>query len=203
MDVTTRGYLALLILVGVVRLLEVRLSRRNQRALLAKGAAKVPEPAFRWMVLFHGGVLIAAAAEVLLLHRPFVPVLATAMGIVFVLANLLRWWVIRVLAEHWNVQVMKSVELSVVTAGPFRWIRHPNYAAVFMELIALPLIHSAWVTASAGAIIHVAILRQRLTVEEAMLHSNPLYVAAMGSKPRFVPRLTPTSAKSARLGRST
>jgi len=72
----------------------------------------------------------------------------------FVAANIVRWWVIRTLGEHWNVQVMDSTKLGVITTGPFRYVRHPNYAAVFVEMIALPLIHTAWMTALVGAIAH-------------------------------------------------
>ena len=89
--------------------------------------------------------------------------------------------------EHWNVQILASMELGVVTGGPFRWVRHPNYVAVFVELMALPLLHTAWCTALAGTMIHYWVLKERIRVEEATLLSSPAYVALMGSKPRFVP----------------
>jgi len=204
MGITVPAYILLLLLVALLRLAEVRISRRNQRKLAAKGIVKLSEPHFRWMVLFHAGILVSAGVEVVFLHRPFLPFLALAMGIVFLLVNCLRWWVIHVMSEHWNVQVMASAELGVVVEGPFRWVRHPNYAAVFVELIALPLIHTAWMTALVGAVIHRWILSQRLKVEEPFLMSNPAYLAAMGSKPRFFPKLFQTAAKSPRegLGRS-
>lgn len=189
MDLSVALYLGLLLAVGVGRLVEVRISQRRRRRMLAQGAAKVPEKHFRWMVLLHAGILFAAAAEVLLLRRPFLPALALAMGILFVLANVVRWWVMATLGPLWNVQVMNSTRLGVVTSGPFRWVRHPNYAAVFIEMLALPLIHSAWLTAAGGGIAQIWILSQRVKVEEAVLMSDPAYRAAMGEKPRFVPRL--------------
>jgi methyltransferase len=97
--------------------------------------------------------------------------------------------VIRSLGEHWNVQVVDSTRLGVVTSGPFRYVRHPNYAAVFSELLALPLIHTAWITAIAGAIAHIGVLAQRLSTEEPVLLANPDYRAAMSGKPRFLPGL--------------
>jgi methyltransferase len=84
---------------------------------------------------------------------------------------------------------MDSTSLGVVTTGPFRYVRHPNYAAVFLEMLALPLIHTAWITAAAGAIAHAGVLAQRLGTEERMLFANPDYRAAMAGKPRFVPGL--------------
>jgi methyltransferase len=90
---------------------------------------------------------------------------------------------------------MNSVPLGVVTSGPYRWIRHPNYAAVFLELFALPLIHSAWLTAALGQLACWGVVHQRLKVEEPVLMANPAYQAAMGHKPRFVPRLFSRAAQ--------
>src|SRR4029077_8582304 len=137
----------------------------------------------------HTAVLIGAALEVVLLRRPFIPWLAAPMLAIFLTANAVRWWVIRSLGEHWNVQVVDSTRLGVVTSGPFRYVRHPNYAAVFAEMLALPLIHTAWITAAAGTIGHIAVLAQRLSTEERVLFANPDYRAAMTGKPRFLPGL--------------
>jgi methyltransferase len=139
------------------------------------------------MVLLHTAVLIGAALEVVLLKRPFIPILAAVMFAIFLAANAVRWWVIRTLGQHWNVQVMNSTTLGVITSGPFRYVRHPNYAAVFSEMVALPLIHTAWITAAAGTIAHIVVLRQRLSTEESVLLANAEYRASMGHKPRFIP----------------
>jgi methyltransferase len=136
----------------------------------------------------HAGVLACAAAEVLLLHRPLIPSLTIAMAALFVFTNALRWWVIRTLAGHWNVEVMASSRVGVVTSGPYRWVRHPNYVAVVIELFALPMMHTAWLTALAGTLANLEILRRRLRVEEGVLMADPSYRSAMGAKPRFVPK---------------
>jgi methyltransferase len=189
MDVSVYLFLGLLLAVGLLRLVEMRISRRHQKEMATRGAAKVDEPKFRWMVLLHTAVLIGAALEVVFLKRPFLPWLAAPMFAIFLAANVLRWWVIRSLGAHWNVQVVDSTRLGVVTTGPFRYVRHPNYAAVFSELLALPLIHTAWITAITGAIAHIGVLAQRLSTEERVLLANPDYRAAMSGKPRFLPGL--------------
>ena len=149
--------------VAALRLVELRISRRHQQQLVARGAAKVDEPRFRWMVLLHTAVLIGAALEVVLLQTAFPSAAGCAsMFAIFLAANAVRWWVIRTLGDHWNVQVMDSTRLGVVTSGPFRFVRHPNYAAVFAEMLALPLIHTAWITALAGSLAHAGGLAQRL-----------------------------------------
>ncbi|MBI4460102.1 MAG: hypothetical protein HY648_08600, partial [Acidobacteria bacterium] len=78
---SVRFYILLLVMVGFMRLAEIGVSRRNQRRLAAKGVAKIPEPHFRWMVLFHIGILISAGLEVVLFHRPLIPALALPMGV--------------------------------------------------------------------------------------------------------------------------
>jgi methyltransferase len=185
----TTAYLALLALVGLGRLFELRISRRNQQTLEKQGVRKIAEPHFRWMVFMHGGVLACAAAEVILLRRPLIPLLAITMAALFVLASALRWWVIRTLAGHWNVEVMASSRVGVVTSGPYRWVRHPNYVAVVIELFSLPMIHTAWITALAGTLANLEILRRRLRVEEGVLMADPSYRSAMGEKPRFLPKV--------------
>lgn len=188
MDVSVKAFLALLSLVALLRIIELRISGRHQKQLLARGAQRVPEPRFRWMVLVHAAVLLGAAVEVTLLKRPFIPMLAAISFVIFLAANAVRWWVIQTLGDHWNVQVMDSTRLGVVSSGPFRFVRHPNYAAVFAEMLALPLIHAAWMTAVAGSLAHAAVLGQRIATEEKVLLANPDYRAAMAGKPKFLPR---------------
>jgi methyltransferase len=180
-------FLGLLAAVGAGRLWEMRLSQRHQRALSVRGFIREREPGFAAMVALHTGILVGAAVEVVVAPRPLVAaIVAPAVGL-FVLANLLRWWVIHTMAEHWNVQVVNALPLGVVTTGPFRWVRHPNYVAVFIELLALPLIHAAYVTALVGTATHVVILARRIAFEERVLLGDPTYRAAMGPKPRFLP----------------
>ena len=193
MPASETAFFVLLAAVGLGRLLEMRLSRRHQRALAARGARRAHEPGFIAMVALHTGVLVASAVEVVALHRPFTLALGVPALAAFALANALRWWVIATLGPHWNVQVMGSLSLGVVTGGPYRFVRHPNYVAVFVELLALPLIHGAWLTALVGAALHVVVLRRRLAVEEAVLAADGAYVATMSGKPRFVPRLSRAS----------
>jgi len=187
MELSVILYLALLLTVAALRLLELRVSRNHQRQMIARGAKKISDPKFRWMVLVHTAVLLGAALEVVFLKRPFIAWLAAPMLALFLAANAVRWWVIRTMGQHWNVQVVDSTQLGVVTSGPFRFVRHPNYAAVFVEMLALPLIHTAWITAAAGAVAHVGVLAQRLSAEERVLFANADYRAAMAGKPRFLP----------------
>jgi len=182
-------YLALLAAVGVLRVVELRISRTHQQRMLTRGAVPVREPHFKWIVVVHTGVLLGAALEVVLLHRPFHPLLAATMFALFVASNLMRFWVVRVLGDLWSVQVMDSTRLGVVSTGPFRFVRHPNYAGVILEMISLPLMHTAWITALATSAAYSVALSMRIRTEESVLMANPEYRAAMGHKPRFLPGL--------------
>ena len=182
-------YLALLAAVGVLRLVELRISRANQKRMLTQGAVRVPEPHFKWIVVVHTGVLVGAALEVLLLHRPFLPLLAATMLALFLASNLMRFWAVRALGDLWSVQVMDSTRIGVVTSGPFRFVRHPNYTGVILEMISLPLIHTAWITALVTSAGYSLALSTRIRTEESVLMANEEYRALMGHKPRFLPGL--------------
>jgi methyltransferase len=184
---STIFFLVLVGAVGACRLAELRLSRRHQRALAAGGAAVLPEPVFPAMVALHTGILVAAVLETFLLARPFAAALAVPAVALVVLANALRFWVIATLGVHWNVRVVPSMGLGVVTSGPYRFVRHPNYVAVFVELTALPLVHGAFLTAVAGALLHAAILHRRVRLEESVLMADESYRRAFERKPRFLP----------------
>jgi methyltransferase len=182
----------LFVLVGtlaVTRLVELGISSRHRRALVARGATPIHDPGFVAMVSLHAGILAGSVVEVLALQRS-VPVWfgVAAAGMVLA-ANALRLWCIRTLGEHWNARVVDSTAFGVVTTGPYRFVRHPNYVAVFLELAFLPLVQGAWITAALGTALHLAVLRRRIVLEESVLLGEPGYVASMGHKPRFLPRL--------------
>ena len=189
MELSVITYLGLLFVVALLRIYELQISRRHQREMVARGASKVTDPVFRPMVVLHTGILLGAALEVVFLHRPFYLVMAAICFAIFLAANVVRWWVIRTLGEHWNVQVMDSTGMGVITTGPFRYVRHPNYAAVFVEMLVLPLIHCAWITAGVGSAAHIFVLSRRINTEERVLFSDAHYREAMYGKPRFLPGL--------------
>lgn len=193
LNVTLPAFTGLVVAVGLFRVIELGISQRRRRGLRARGAAPVPEKNFLAMVLLHAGILCGSIAEAWVAARPVIPWLAAfALALVFG-ASVLRWWVIATLGPHWNVRIMASLSLGVVTGGPYRFVRHPNYVAVFVELLALPLVHGAYLTAVLGAAAHVWVLAQRIRAEEEILLADPIYRAQMGSKPRFLPRLLGTA----------
>ena len=162
-------FLVLLGLVAVERLVELVVSRRNTALSLARGGREYGAGHYPVMVVLHTGLLVGAAVEVLLADRPFVPVLGWPMLVLVIAAQALRWWCIATLGSQWSTRVVVVPGLPLVTSGPYRLMRHPNYLAVVVEGFALPLVHSAWVTAAVFSACNLALLRVRVRVEERAL----------------------------------
>ena len=76
---------------------------------------------------------------------------------------------------------------AVVTSGPYRWLRHPNYLAVAIEGVAIPLVHGAWLTAVAFSAANALLLRRRIRVEERALAEHCQGEALLGDRPRLLP----------------
>jgi methyltransferase len=121
------------------------------------------------MVALHTTLLAGCLAEVLVFNRPFVPSLGWSMLAIVVAAQVLRWWCITTLGHQWNTRVIVVPGAQRVSGGPYRWIPHPNYVAVVAEGIALPLVHSAWITAVVFTVLNAALLRTRIRAEDAAL----------------------------------
>ncbi|MEO8504832.1 MAG: isoprenylcysteine carboxylmethyltransferase family protein [Acidobacteriota bacterium] len=185
------AYFILVGLVGLERLFELWLSTRNRRRALALGAVEVGERHYLWMVALHTAFLFACVGEVWVLQRPFVPVLAIVMLALLVLSMALRYWAIATLGERWNTRVVVLPEAPAIAGGPYRFVRHPNYIAVVVEMLALPLVHAAWITALAGSVLNVWLLSIRIRVEEDALRRHCSYETQLAGRGRWVPGSTP------------
>jgi methyltransferase len=186
------AFLVLVLLVALLRVVELRIAARNRRLLLARGGFEVGAGHYPWMVGLHAAWLVAAPVEVWLLGRPFLPALALPMLALWALATALRWWVIATLGERWTTRVVVLPGAAPVTRGPYRFLRHPNYLAVAVEVAALPLVHTAWLTAALASLAGAALLRVRIAAEEAALATTSDYTARFAGRPALVPGLRPT-----------
>jgi methyltransferase len=164
-------YVGLVAVVVVARGVELAVSERNRRWSLARGGVESGAGHYPVMVLLHTGLLAGALVEVLTLDRPFLPWLGWPMLALLVASHALRWWCISSLGRQWCTRIVVVPGLSTVTSGPYRFLRHPNYVAVVLEGIALPLVHTAWVTAAAFTVANAALLRVRIAAEDRALRS--------------------------------
>lgn len=163
-------YAALVGVVVLARLAELVVARRHLQWALARGGVEHGAGHYPVMVALHTAFLVASLVEVPLADRPFLPWLGWPALAVLVAAHVLRWWCITSLGRRWTTRVVVLPGAPLVTRGPYRWLRHPNYVAVAMEIAALPLVHTAWVTAAVFTVLNAALLLGvRIPAEERAL----------------------------------
>jgi methyltransferase len=168
--VSVTVYLLLIGAVALERLVELVVSTRHAAWSFARGGTEHGRGHFPAMVALHSTLLLACAGEVVAAGRPFVPALGWPALAVALASQVLRWWCIATLGPRWNTRVIVVPGLPLVTAGPYRVLRHPNYVAVVAEGLALPLVHTAWVTALVFTLLNaVLLLRYRIPAEERAL----------------------------------
>ena len=165
-------YTVLILATGAERIAELVVSARNARWSFARGGVEYGRAHFPPMVALHTGLLLACLAEVWLLDRPFLPWLGWPMLVLVLASQALRWWCIATLGPRWNTRVIVVPGLPLVERGPYRWLHHPNYVAVVVEGFALPLVHTAWITALAFTVLNaVLLLAFRIPCENRALAS--------------------------------
>jgi methyltransferase len=187
MAIGERAYLAILAIVAAERVFELFLSRRNAGRAFARGGIEIGQPHYRVMVALHTAFLVSCAVESLWSDAPVAAALSWGAFGAEMVAQALRYAAVATLGERWNTRVIVTPAEPPVTAGLYRWIRHPNYVAVVVEIFALPLIRAAWFTAIFFSLANALLLAVRITSEERAL--GPGYQAAFAARPRFFPNI--------------
>lgn len=162
-------YYVFILLIGAERLVELVVSRRNARWSFANGGQEYGRGHYPAMVTMHTLLLFSCIVEVAFLHRPFNPWLGWPMVVLVVASTGVRWWCVATLGKHWNPRLIVIPDAPLVTGGPYRLLHHPNYTAVAVEVAALPLVHSAWLTAIVFSLANAAVLSVRIRAENQAL----------------------------------
>ncbi len=187
-------FLALVAMTIGQRLQELLRSRSNQATLRMQGFERVDSHrSYSYMVAVHTTWFVAMFVEHVFGPASLPPIVSWIALAVFVVAQLLRFWVFQTLGSQWNVQVMTpgAAEdgLGLVTVGPYRYVRHPNYLAVILEFLALPLVGDAPLTAIVWSCSNGVVLFFRIRYEERHLKRRPGYDEHLAKIPCLVPRL--------------
>ncbi|WIM86791.1 isoprenylcysteine carboxyl methyltransferase family protein [Candidatus Mycobacterium wuenschmannii] len=164
-------YILLVAAVAIERLVEVRVAERNRATSVARGGVEFGAGHYPAMVVLHFSLLVGCLVEPIMLHRSFIPALGWPMLAVVLAAQTLRWWCITTLGSQWNTRVIVIPGAGRITGGPYRLIPHPNYVAVIAEGVALPLVHTAWLTALVFSVLNAWLLSTRIKVENTALAS--------------------------------
>jgi methyltransferase len=162
-------YVLLIALVAAERVAELVVSQRNLAWSRTRGGVEFGAGHYPFMVVLHTGLLVGCLVEVAVADRPFLPWLGWPMLAIVIAAQGLRWWCITTLGRQWNTRVVIVPGAQRVTGGPYRVTTHPNYVAVVAEGIALPLVHTAWITALVFTVLNAALLAIRINTENAAL----------------------------------
>jgi len=184
-------YAIVLFVFGAQRGIELVYSARNERLIQRRqpDAPQAGRSVFQWIALINVGLFTLPAVERALRRRPPPPPVAAIGWLAAVSAVALRLSVLVSLRGAWTVRALVPSDLPVVDRGPYRFIRHPNYVALALEFLGLPLIGGAYLSALGLGVANAGLLGRRIREEDALLMAIPAYRERMGDKPRFVPRL--------------
>lgn len=155
---------AIVLLVAAQRIAELVLARRNTARLLAEGGVEHGTSHYPLFVALHAGWLLALFFSVPSDHVPVWPLIA-----VVLLLQAGRYWVIRTLGRYWTTRIITVPDAPLVTGGPFRWVRHPNYVIVTLEIALLPLALGAMSVSVLFSLLNAGLLAWRISIEEQVL----------------------------------
>lgn len=184
-------HIFVLIVAAVIlqRLIEMRLSDRHRSEILQQGGREHGDNLLGAVKLLQVSWWICAIAEVDYFDRPFIPALAAIGLSATTIGQVLRYFSMQALGWRWTLTIMTVPQLPPVESGLYRYLRHPNWLGVILEIVGLPLIHSAYLTAIAFSLGNAWLMSQRIPNEERALAADSDYDAAFNGKPRFIPRL--------------
>ena len=187
MVIGERTYLVLLAALAGERLFELWLSNRNARRAFARGAIEVGSGHFVAMAAMHTAFLCSCAIESLLRGGSAPILLSTVALLATAIAQFVRYAAVVTLGERWNTRVIVTPGAEPVSSGLYRWIRHPNYVAVAIEIVAVPLIRGCWITAVVFSAANALMLAMRIPFEERAMGQR--YEHVFATRPRFIPRI--------------
>jgi len=172
----------------IQRLVELFWARRNYRSMMAAGGYEVGASHYPLVVGVHLLFFTLLVFEVLAGQRPL-PSWWPIPAAVFMMAQVMRAWCLIALGKFWNTRIVVLPGAVPVTNGPYRWIRHPNYLVVCIELLTVPLMFGAYFTACLISLLNAGVMIIRIRAEERALAPMD-YEAVMGKVSRFLPLKT-------------
>ena len=152
----------------VQRIWELRLAKRHEKALRKRGAVEAGARHYPQIVTLHVLWFIGMCVEIIYLSRA-INTFWPALLLIALLAQGLRYWTIRTLGERWTTRVLVLPGTKAVTGGPFKYLRHPNYIAVALELAGALLALHAFVTGPIAVAGFSLLMWRRVTIEENAL----------------------------------
>ena len=167
-------FIIVLTIVITQRLVELFIANRNEKWMRNLGAFEVGASHYPIMVGMHVAFFVSLLSEVLALNRPLSPIWILLL-LLFISAQVVRIWCLVSLGKFWNTRILILPGAAVVKKGPYRYFRHPNYLIVSIELLVLPLIFNAYITAIIYSLLNIWMLSVRIPAEEKALKKATNY----------------------------
>ena len=162
-------FYTLLLLIIIQRLLELFYARRNEKRMKRRGALEFGASHYKWIVLLHVAFFTALLVEVLQLEGTFGVAWPLFLAL-FIAAQIIRIWALKSLGPYWNTKIIVLPGAEKIAGGPYRFLPHPNYLVVAIEILTLPLIFGAWRTALVFTLANaLLLLLVRIPAEEKAL----------------------------------
>lgn len=158
----------ILIFIILQRLVELKIAKRNEKWMKARGGIERGAKHYKWFILVHSLFFISICLEVIIRDVSNVK-LNYVLFTIFMITQVLRIWCIRSLGEFWNTKIIISPEFSLVKSGPYKYVKHPNYIIVGIELFVVPLLFGAYITSIVFPLLHIILLTIRIPFEERAL----------------------------------
>jgi methyltransferase len=165
-------FTGIVIAVILQRLFELRISRLHAAYLLTHGGQIHHDNALKLVKGLQVAWFVAMLIEVWVLNRPFIPALFAIALIAALMGQYLRYLSMQALGSRWTLQLIAIPETPRVTTGIYRYLRHPNWLGVALEILAVPLIHAAYVSATIFSIANAVLLVKRIQAEEDVLNGS-------------------------------
>ncbi|GEL76197.1 isoprenylcysteine carboxyl methyltransferase family protein [Tenuibacillus multivorans] len=161
-------YLALIIYLIALRIIELFVAHSNEKYQKEHGAFEVQDPYYRHIVMTHTLFFVVLIAESYVVHQWEQRLPIFIFG-VFLLLQIFRFWCLISLGRYWNTKVIVQPNSNLIVKGPYRWIKHPNYIVVGLEFLVIPIMFKAYMTGVIFFSLHLWLMNKRIPLENSAL----------------------------------
>lgn len=175
-----------LIIIIVQRVSELFIARRNEAHMKSMGGEEHGRDHYPLIVAVHLLFLLSFTLEVIVFNKEVSPLWMMILPVILI-TQIIRYWAVVSLGAFWNTKIIIVPDLEVVAKGPYRFMRHPNYLVVAVEILFLPIFFQAYATAILFTVLNAAVLTIRIREEEKALMQHTDYKKSFLNKRRFIP----------------
>lgn len=162
-----------MIIIVLQRYMEILIAAKNERWMKERGGIEVGQGHYKYFILLHVMFFLFIIIEVQKMSFVKTVPFHLVFFIIFAVAQIGRIWCIYSLGKFWNTKIIVLPKVVLIKKGPYKYLKHPNYVIVFIELLTMPLIFGAYVTALIFPFLHLLLLIIRIPYEDKALGRTP------------------------------